>query len=256
MDVLRVKILICFQNPKEQWNVTNLAITLGVEKYVVSRILSALEKEGLLDKSDRRNPVLTRKGRAVAKEYSQKVELVIGHLLGTGVSQETAREDAVIIASYCKEETLEVLKKEEIAKRVKYSFREGMEFGGERLSGRYPDGNYPIPFAIFQKELDLEKEVSTWNERFENPCILNVQNKNGKVFLQMLGEYREYQFAYWDGEAWCDMERQGRLLSFRADWIRFQSMADDRGRILLGKIWIKIYRGRDMKKLLFTMYIA
>jgi len=58
-----------------------------------------------------------------------------------------AREDAVTIASYCKEETLEALKKEEIAKRVKYGFREGMEFDGERLSRRYPDGNYPIPFT-------------------------------------------------------------------------------------------------------------
>lgn len=86
-----------------------------------------------------------------AEAYSQKVELVIGHLLSTGVSQEVAREDAVTIASYCKEETLEALKKEEIAKRVKYGFREGMEFDGERLSRRYPDGNYPIPFTIFRR---------------------------------------------------------------------------------------------------------
>ena len=126
-----------------------------------------LEKEGLIDKSNRRKPILTKKGKMAAEAYSQKVELVIGHLLSTGVSQEVAREDAVTIASYCKEETLEALKKEEIAKRVKYGFREGMEFDGERLSRRYPDGNYPIPFTIFQKELHREHEVSVWNERFE-----------------------------------------------------------------------------------------
>lgn len=175
MNILKVKTLICFQNQKEQWNVTNLAVTLGEEKYAVSRVLTVLEKEGLIDKSNRRKPILTKKGKMAAEAYSQKVELVIGHLLSTGVSQEVAREDAVTIASYCKEETLEALKKEEIAKRVKYGFREGMEFDGERLSRRYPDGNYPIPFTIFQKELHREHEVSVWNERFENPCILNIQ---------------------------------------------------------------------------------
>ena len=118
MNILKVKTLICFQNQKEQWNVTNLAVTLGEEKYAVSRVLTVLEKEGLIDKSNRRKPILTKKGKMAAEAYSQKVELVIGHLLSTGVSQEVAREDAVTIASYCKEETLEALKKEEIAKQI------------------------------------------------------------------------------------------------------------------------------------------
>lgn len=256
MNILKVKTLICFQNQKEQWNVTNLAVTLGEEKYAVSRVLTVLEKEGLIDKSNRRKPILTKKGKMAAEAYSQKVELVIGHLLSTGVSQGVAREDAVTIASYCKEETLEALKKEEIAKRVKYGFREGMEFDGERLSRRYPDGNYPIPFTIFQKNLHREHEVSVWNERFENPCILNIQNKNGKLYLRMLEEYREYEFAYWDGQAWCEMERQGKLLAFRADKIRFQGIAGEKGRMLSGRIWIQIFDGDDAKELLFAVYIA
>ena len=48
MNILKVKTLICFQNQKEQWNVTNLAVTLGEEKYAVSRVLTVLEKEGLI----------------------------------------------------------------------------------------------------------------------------------------------------------------------------------------------------------------
>ena len=54
-ELLKVKTLICFQNQKEQWNVTNLAVTLGEEKYAVSRVLTVLEKEGLIDKSNRGN---------------------------------------------------------------------------------------------------------------------------------------------------------------------------------------------------------
>lgn len=95
-----------------------------------------------------------------------------------------------------------------------------------------------------------------WNERFENPCILNIQNKNGKLYLRMLEEYREYEFAYWDGQAWCEMERRGKLLAFRADKIRFQSIAGEKGRMLSGRIWIQIFDGDDEKELLFAVYIA
>ena len=63
MNILKVKTLICFQNQKEQWNVTNLAVTLGEEKYAVSRVLTVLEKEGLIDKSNRRKPILNEKGK-------------------------------------------------------------------------------------------------------------------------------------------------------------------------------------------------
>lgn len=93
-----------------------------------------------------------------------------------------------------------------------------------------------------------------WNERFENPCILNIQNKNGKLYLRMLEEYREYEFAYWDGQAWCEMERQGKLLAFRADKIRFQSIAGEKGRMLSGRIWIQILMG-TMRKSFCLPYI-
>lgn len=72
MNILKVKTLICFQNQKEQWNVTNLAVTLGEEKYAVSRVLTVLEKEGLIDKSNRRKPILTKKERWRRKRTVRK----------------------------------------------------------------------------------------------------------------------------------------------------------------------------------------
>ena len=146
MNILKVKTLICFQNQKEQWNVTNLAVTLGEEKYAVSRVLTVLEKEGLIDKSNRRKPILTKKGKMAAEAYSQKVELVIGHLLSTGVSQEVAREDAVTIASYCKEETLEALKKEEIAYYLLHQANRRMTERGSADDIRMEIIRFRLPF--------------------------------------------------------------------------------------------------------------
>lgn len=65
MNILKVKILLCFLNMRESYlNVTNLAVTLGEEKYAISRAFTALEKAGLLDRSDKRKPVLTSMGQA------------------------------------------------------------------------------------------------------------------------------------------------------------------------------------------------
>ena len=72
MNILKVKTLICFQNQKEQWNVTNLAVTLGEEKYAVSRVLTVLEKEGLIDKSIGENRYLRKRERWRRKRTVRK----------------------------------------------------------------------------------------------------------------------------------------------------------------------------------------
>lgn len=43
-------------------NVTNLSKTLGVEKYTVSRVFTALEKDGYLNRTDSRHPRLEKLG--------------------------------------------------------------------------------------------------------------------------------------------------------------------------------------------------
>ncbi len=63
IDKLKIRILMCFvKMTPENCTVTGLARTLAVEKYAISRAMSALEKEGLLDRSDPRRPKLTAAG--------------------------------------------------------------------------------------------------------------------------------------------------------------------------------------------------
>ena len=59
LDVLKLRVLLCFLNEEQKTcTVTGLAGVLGEGKQKVSRMLMALEREGLLDRSDPRRPML------------------------------------------------------------------------------------------------------------------------------------------------------------------------------------------------------
>lgn len=63
LDVLKLRVLLCFLNEEPKTcTVTGLAGVLGEGKQKVSRMLMALEREGLLDRSDPRRPCLTEAG--------------------------------------------------------------------------------------------------------------------------------------------------------------------------------------------------
>lgn len=54
----------------------------------------ALEKEGLLDRSNPRMPHLTDLGEKRAKYYAERMEITLNHLLYEGVDIENAKSDA------------------------------------------------------------------------------------------------------------------------------------------------------------------
>lgn len=63
IDILKLRILICLlKMSPESCTVTNLAKTLATEKYAVSRAMSMLERESLLDRSEARKHRLTPSG--------------------------------------------------------------------------------------------------------------------------------------------------------------------------------------------------
>lgn len=257
MEFLKVKVLLSFLNMREtDLTVTNLAVVLGEEKYAISRLFTSMEKEGLLDRTNKRKPKLTELGMRTAAIYRHKVEGVLGHLLCAGVSQEEAREDAIAMAVYCSDATFSKLRQQGIARRVKLSFHEGLRFDGARLCRSYQEGTEPLTFLIYATEKKEEEQLSKWNDRFENPGRLCIQNKQGQVSLHILSGAQGYEFEYWDGEKWRSALRQGNVISFPAEYVRFTSIGKDEGRMLYGRIPLRIRKGKKEEKVLFTTYIA
>ena len=57
-SVLQLRVLLSFlKEDHETCTVTGISKTLGEEKYTVSRVVAALEKEGLIDRSDSRRQI-------------------------------------------------------------------------------------------------------------------------------------------------------------------------------------------------------
>ena len=67
-DLLRLRVMLCFlESAPGDCTVTGISQTLKEEKYKISRVLIALEKEGLVDRFDTRNSHLTETGQEAAK---------------------------------------------------------------------------------------------------------------------------------------------------------------------------------------------
>lgn len=65
-EMLRLRALLGFYND-DNVTVTGLSRSLGEEKYTISRLLSSLAEEGLVDRSNNRHPKLTEEGLEVAE---------------------------------------------------------------------------------------------------------------------------------------------------------------------------------------------
>ena len=96
-EILKLRVLLCFWklSPADR-SVTGIARTLGKEKYAVSRAVSSLEKDGLVQRENARSPQLTEAGRQAASRYSERFETALNHLLYEGVDLESAKQDAFV----------------------------------------------------------------------------------------------------------------------------------------------------------------
>lgn len=131
---MKLRILIFFfKAGKSEVTVTGLAKTYGIGKYTVSRIISSLEADGLIDKTNPRSPALTEEGRAVAKHYSHRIDTVMRGLRLKGVALEQAQNDAFYMAMYLSDETYKAVRKMERLRRMKHGLEAMRQFSGDLL---------------------------------------------------------------------------------------------------------------------------
>lgn len=86
--------------------VTDLAKHFGVSHVTVTRILTRLQNEGLIDTEPYRPVDLTAKGRRLARESSRRHDIVFRFLLSLGIDERTASIDAEGIEHHVSPKTL------------------------------------------------------------------------------------------------------------------------------------------------------
>lgn len=252
-DILRLRILLILWNSVSgECSVTKAARTLGEEKYAISRIMASLEKEGFLDRSSPRHPILTEAGKKEAKYYAERVEISMNHLIYEGVEPGIAKQDALRWALYCTDQTMEVVRATEERYRVKYELRGEKEFDGEYLCRKFKNGNYKYPFLIYREHAEGENVLSMGNEGFEHPCTLAVKNGVGTVQISAVPVERKSAYTgelmqgkvqnmcYFDGKEFCGVEMNGNLISFPAAALHFVNVGSGVGQILHGTVCIKM----------------
>ena len=252
-DILRLRVMLCFlKSAPEHCTVTGIARTLNEEKYTISRIMQALEKEGLIDRSDARHPFLTAKGSELAERYAKRVETATNHLLYEGVDIENAKSDACYWALYCSDKLMSVVRSSEERYRVKLELRDQKSFSGRTLCKRLKDGCYQFPFIIYREHVKGNSNISMANDGFEHPCTLYVNGGEGLIQLRSLpisaksgsngkmvhGKINKME--YFDAGQFISAEIHGNVVSFPADVLNFTNMGTGVGQVLHGTVCLRM----------------
>lgn len=252
-DILRLRVLLAFlKEDRETCTITGISRTLGEEKYKISRIVIGLEKDGLIDRSDQRHPVLTKVGKKTAEQCAERIRISLSHLLYEGVDLENARNDAFIWALYCSDKTMETVRATEARYRVKYELRGQKQFNGATLCRRLGDGTYQFPFLIYREHVRNGSNISMGNEGFEHPCVLHVENGVGMIQLRavaisansglngalMRGKVKSLK--YFDSGIFSSAEQSGDIFQFPASVLHFVNVGSGVGQILHGSVCIRL----------------
>jgi len=232
--------------------VTGLSRTLGEEKYTISRLLSSLEEEGLVDRSNNRHPKLTEQGLEVAERYAERVHTMENYLLFKGVSGENALPDALRMALHLSDQSADIFRKEEAMEAVKYEFRDRRKFSGSEFFPKLPDGEYRLSFIIYREKANAVTNVSMVNEGFEHPAILSVTDGVGTIRLHattlnarsaktgaaMKGKVKSLK--YFDSGDFIDAEQKDDTISFPAESFSFHNLRPGFSPLLHGTLPIRI----------------
>lgn len=253
LDITKLRILQCLLNSNpEDCTVTVIAHTLKVEKYVISRLVTGLEKEGIVHRTEKRKILLTEYGRTEAIRYSRRIESTINHLIYEGVDIDSAKNDALHWALYNSESTMKVIYSSSELYRVKYAMRSQKNFNGSVLCKNLPDGIYQFPFIIYREHVHEGNILSMANQGFMNPCSLCIENGAGTIQLcaidmsgkstkngaMVWGRVRNLQ--YFEYGQFYKAEVNGNILSFPASCLNFVSVGTDVSQILHGSVLMRM----------------
>ena len=249
------QVLIALQNtPKEERNYKKISEKLGLDRSTVSKISVQLEKMGLLDRSDVRNPVLTEEGLREIHGLSDRAEIIKKHMRYEGViSEEDIRHDSVIIADECSESLINSMERINQHYKAKSFFSgDGTMFSGKELCENIGEGYFVFPYIFFRDTAVNHNIYSMANRAFARNCELMISNGRGAVALRSIVitaksaitgkpiSGRVDKFMYLTPMGFIEAKRREDMRLIPMDYIQFQNMGEDVvSRVLIGTICVK-----------------
>ncbi|XVG96296.1 hypothetical protein ACGCUQ_05330 [Eubacteriales bacterium KG127] len=236
---------------KSDATVTYMAKSFSVEKYSISRALSALEKEGLLYRENRL-AMLTHRGHYVAEKFAERMEIATNYLIYEGIPEAQVMKDAMYISMFFSDEAFNAIRKIEERYRIKHALNNVKKFYGDELCKSLRDGDYNLPFMIYRTNMKDGNNISMANNGFQHPCILSIKNGFGTVILRaqevssksalskklMKGKVESFKYFYID--KFYEVEKNGNLLVMPASALHFINLGRNSDKILYGSVAIKL----------------
>lgn len=253
-EELRFKILMCFfKFSKENRKITKMAQSLGLEKYEMSRQVALLESEGLIDRSDSRNMVLTPKGRKIAETYANHMELAINHLTYEGIDPEDVKHDALVLTLNCSDSFFDRIQQLDETMRMKEYFSYKAEFSGKDFCEEIKEGTYSYPFIIYREKIKGKTNISMANKAFLHPCEVIISEGGGIILLkavemsapsglngiEMKGRCKRLE--YFDGKQFIEVFEENGFLQLPLEYFHFVNIGTDTmDRVLHGSICLRM----------------
>lgn len=267
-----MKILVYFhQNEPALCTVGKIATRLGSFKQKISKNLIELEEDGLVDRTDNRHPVLTKKGVLVADECTNTIKMTIEYLVSEGVSLEYVEHDAYNIVIGTSQSNMDIIKRKYIISEMKKELRGKGVFSGKEIGQYLYNGMYPINFIIYRKYAEYNNHISMANAGFENPAYLLVENGVGKIRLKIKeirvddlyngmvkGNLNDVQ--YMNEGKYEKAEVLGNFVTFPLASVKFITLGNDANLQMEGSLFIKFKNNMNTKcflesEAIFTMVI-
>lgn len=169
-------------NGKNQQTLSSVARLYGVNRSTVSRAMTGMISEGILD-SDYN---LTVFGRRYLDEYKSRFEYICDLLESGGIDEEAAKKDAHGIMECCSGDTIKLLENMGHIKRVMSDMNcdDNGALHGSDLSRYMQEGEYKVPFTLTKvKRKEKESSLSMANAGFLHPALLEVRKDTSYLCL-------------------------------------------------------------------------
>ena len=236
--MLFYRTVLCFSDCKEEkCTVTGIAKKLNVEKYQISRIITSLEQQGIVEKDSKGVPSLTEIGINYISDYHKRVDLLVSFLLRSGLDPSYARDISLHIAGHANDAIMEVIEDKELRMQVKDTLAKQDKFSGTTFVKKMNAGSYTLPFVIITKQNSL---LTFFGQDKENTTVLNIVGKKGNFQIHPGNKVRSIEF--FDNGEYISAENVGEIFFIPADVVSFVQMGHTSqfGRSFCGMVNIKI----------------
>mgnify|MGYP002623652511 FL=1 len=178
-NMLYYRTLLCFAQGEGTATVTGISKQLNAEKYQISRVVSSLEEEGIVEKDSKGVPSLTKYGDEYIQKYQNRVDTLLSFFRMAKLDPAYARDLALHISANANDEIMRVIEIQVNRYKSKAKLADKQRFSGNHFVQKIEIGSYSLPCTVLCR---LDNGLMTYISQDKPQRIkINVDNRGGTL---------------------------------------------------------------------------